>query len=413
MVAILLYAASSIKFFDRDPLSQQVGPQGPIQLFVLAIVTLTLIVTVRRYSQRVIAPSSAKAFLVFGAIAIVSSVFSFYPLLSLAKGLAFLLVCGIAVLACSAFRPAQVLKYLYYAFTTILATELVVKFAGGWPLLDVDDYSGRSKLSLFGLHPTLLGELSSITLLLGFLLSKRPPVYCQGFLLVMAVLSGSRTGSTLLLVVILAAWLASVRLNSRLVSLYCGLACGLMLVLIGSQMNDHLSADIAAITRPLYGDTLSRDVSTLDGRTDVWDAATPALARSVILGYGLGGARDVLVNNSSKYWVAGDAHNAFVELTLGGGFLAVLIFLLGWAGAARLAWRSRGSLRIGTLAVYAYIAGFGIVAPDLTNLQALATFLIITVDMMVSEEFTVSRSQVLRANIAVASEEPLENPACT
>jgi len=415
MLAIFLYAASSIKFFDRDPLSQQVGPQGPIQLGVLVFAALALFVSIHRHGRELVVPSSAKAFLAFGAVAAVSSLFSFYPLLSFAKGLAFLLVCGIAILASSAFRPAQVLKYLYYSFAIILAVELVVKFGGGFPLFDVDDYSGRARLSLFGLHPLLLGELSSITLLSGFLLSKRPPLYCQVFLLVMAIASGSRTGSTFLIVAVLAVLLASVPLHPpRLVSLYCCLGCVLMLLLlVGSQTNDRLSEEIASITRPLYGDTLSRDFPTLNGRTDVWDAAAPALAHSLLLGYGLGGARDVLVNHTSWDWVAGDAHNAFVELALGGGFPALLIFLLGWAGAVWRAWRLRGSLRVGTLVLYAYIAGFGIVAPDLTNLQALCTFLIITVDAMVGEEFAASRAQLLLASIAAASKEPLENPACT
>ena len=415
MLAIFSYAASLVKFFDRDPLNPQVGPQGPIELSVLVLLALVLFVTVRRYSQRMVVPSSAKAFIAFGAVAVVSSLFSFYPLLSFAKGLSFILTCGVAILASSAFRPAQVLRYLYYSFTIILVTELIVKLAGGWPLLDVDEYSGRARLSLFGLHPTLLGELSSITLLSGFLLSKRPPLYCQVFLFALAIASGSRTGSTLLAVVVLVILLGSVRRHPpRVLSLYCGLGCVLMLLLlVGSQMSDRLSPDIVSITRPLYGDTLADDVSTLNGRTDVWNAAAPALEHSVLLGYGLGGARDVLVHNTSKYWVAGDAHNAYVELILGGGFPAVLVFLLGWACAAWRAGRSHGSLRIGTLAIYAYIAGFGVVSPDLTNLQALCTFLIITVDAMVGEELAASRAQLLLASIAAASKEPLENPART
>ena len=408
MVAIFLYAASSIKFFDRDPLSQNVGPQGPMQLLVLVFAVLALFVTFHRHRQDLVAPSSAKAVLVFGAIAVVSSLFSFYPLLSFAKGLAFLLTCGVAILACSAFSPAQVLKCLYYSFAIILAIELVVKSAGGWPLFDVDEYAGRARLSLFGLHPTLLGELSSITLLTGFLLPRRPPLYWQAFLFVMAIASGSRTGITLMVVAVLAVLFATVRLVPRLVSLYCALGCVLMvLLLVIGLMSTGVSEEIVSITRPLYGDTLTREVDTLNGRTDVWDAAVPALEHSVLLGYGLGGARDALVYRTSRDWVAGDAHNAFVELALGGGFPALFIFLFGWAAAAWRAWRSRSSLRIGALALYVYIAGFGVVAPDLTSLQALGTFLIITVDVMVGDEFATSRTHLLLADPPGATQDPL------
>jgi hypothetical protein len=413
MVAVFLYAASTMKFFDRDPLSQQVGPQGPIQLVVLIAIILAFAVTIRRYAQRVIIPSSAYAYLTFGVFALVSSAFSFYPLLSFSKGVAFLLACAAAILACSLFRAADVIKYLYYSFTIILAAQLVIKVATGFPVLSFDETSGRTSLNLAGLHPTLLGELSSVVLLSGLLLRKRPPLYCQAFLFVMAVLSGSRTGSTLLFVAIVITWLLSVRLDPRFVSLYCGLGCFLVLLLIGALMSDRLSSGIVALTRPLYGDTVSRDVSSLDGRTDVWDAAAPALAHSIILGYGLGGARDALVNNTSKFWVAGDSHNAYVELALAGGLFAVLIYLTGWAVAVWRASRSRGALRVGALAVYIYIAAFGVVAPDLTNLQALCTFLIITTDALVCQELAFSRSKLAFAVPAPVNQQPLESPAGT
>jgi O-antigen ligase len=183
-----------------------------------------------------------------------------------------------------------------------------------------------------------------------------------------------------------------------------------LVLLVGIQIND-LPSDVASISRPLYGDTLATDLPGLNGRTDVWDAAEPVVAHSIFLGYGLGGARDVLVKNSSWDWVAGDAHNALIDLILGGGLFAVLIFLLGWAGAARRAWRSRGSLHIGALAIYAYIAGFGIVAPNLTNLQGLSTFLIITIDTMVCAELALSRARSLERESASFAEAFLENPA--
>jgi O-antigen ligase len=412
MVAIFLYAASLIKFFDRDPLSPQVGPQGPIELAVLVVVALALLVTVRRHSLSVWVPPSAKAFLMFGVIAAVSAPFSFYPTLSFAKALAFILTCAVAILASNASRPAQILKYLYYSIVIILAIDLAVKVAGGGALMDLDDYSGRERLFLFGMYPTSLGQLSSFTMLSGFLLTRRPPLYCQAFLFVMAILSGSRTGTTLLLIAVLGILLASIRFNPKVVSLACGLACGLVvLLLVGSQINDHLSVEVGSLIRPLYGDMPGQEVSTLNGRTDVWDAAAPALAHCFFLGYGLGGARDVLVNNTSKHWVAGDAHNAYVEIALGAGFPAAFICLFGWAGAARRAWQSPGSLRIGAIAVYAFIAGYGVVAPDLTDLQGLATFLIITVDALVGEQLAVSRGQALLANLAAPNRQAFESPA--
>ena len=114
------------------------------------------------------------------------------------------------------------------------------------------------------------------------------------------------------------------------------------------------------------------------------------ISRSMLLGYGLGGSRDVLLKNTSWAWEAGDTHNALLDLILGGGVPATLLYLLGWAWAVRRAWRSQGFMRIGALGIYVYIAGYGIVSPNLTNLQALATFLMITVDALVCAEFSSS-----------------------
>ncbi len=289
-LVIFLYAASLIKFFDRDPMSPQIGLQGPIELAVLIIGALTLLVVFHRGCWKLVVTPSAKAFIAFGVIAVASSAFSFYPLLSFAKGLSFILVCGIAILATSLFGSAQVIKYLYYSILIILAIELVVKLAGGGPLLETDDYSGRLRLSLFGLHPTLLGELSGVALLSSVLLPKKPPLYCQVFLFALNIAADSRTSSTLLVVILLAIWLASLRHDLRFVSICCCIGSFLaVVVLVGIQTNYRPSADIASISRPLYGDTLATDLPSLNGRTDVWDAAAPLVAHSIFLGYGLGG----------------------------------------------------------------------------------------------------------------------------
>jgi O-antigen ligase len=410
---MVMYAVSLIKFYWRDPLSTQVGPQGFIELALLIMAAFTLLLAFRRRYWKLVVTPSAKAFLAFGAIAVASSVFSFYPLLSFAKGLSFILVCAIAIVASSGFGSAKVLQYLYYSIVIILALELVVKLAGGWPLFDIDDWSGRARLALFGLHPTLLADLSAVTLLSSLLLFKRPPLYCQVFLLAINIAAGSRTSSALLIVIHLAIRLVSLRPTLRFVFINCCLGSLLAVLWVGVQTNYRPSVDIASIGQPLYGDKLEEDLPSLNGRTDVWDAAAPLVSHSLLLGYGMGGSRDVLINNTSRRWVAGDAHNAFIELILAGGLPAVVVFFLGWAGAARRAWRSRGSLHIGALGMYAYIAGFGIVSPNLIDLQGLSTFLIIIIDAMVCAEFALSHARNPNRGHVSFPEEFLENSAST
>lgn len=414
---MFLYAVSLIKFFLRDPAGADVGPQGPIELALLTASALLLLPAFYRRDWKLFVSPSAKAFVAFGAIAVVSSPFSYYPLLSSVKGLSFILVCGIAVVASSAFGSSQVIKYLYYSIFIVLLVGLVLKLRDGGPLLDIDDYSGRARFTMFALHPSMLADLCAVTLLSSFLMAKRPPLYCQAFLLALNIAGGSRTGTAVLVVVLLAIGLASVRLTFRSSGvLFVGCCLGFFLalaMLVAIHSQNHPSSEITSIGQSIYGDKLDEDVSTLNGRTDVWDAAAPMISHSILLGYGLGGSRDVLLKNTSWAWEAGDAHNALIDLILGAGFPGMLVYLFGWAGAARRAWRSRGFVHIGALGIYAYILGYGIVSPNLTNLQGLATFLIITVDAMVCAELYSVHAQSRVSKIAALSGEPLENPAGT
>lgn len=414
-LVIFLYACSLIKFFDRNPLSIHVGFEGPLELSVLAVAAVTFFAFVHKRKQNLIVPPSAKAFLLFGVIAMASSVFSFYPLLSFAKGVSFVLVCVVAILASNAIGTTKIVQYLYHSVVVVLAVDLVVKLAGGGPLLQIDNYSGRAHLSLFGLHPTLLGELTAVTLLSSFVLPRKPWLGYQVFLLAMNIASDSRASTISLGVILCAVWLASVWHRPRFVVFLC-CALGSLLALflyVGAQTNGRPSADIASVLQPIYGKTFVRDIPNLDGRTNVWDAAAPAVAHCTFLGYGLGGARNVLVDNSSWTWVAGDAHNSLINLILGGGMPAVVVLLFGWAGAARRAWRVQGSLRMAAMGVFVFIAAFGIVAPNLTNLQGVSTLLIVTIDFMLCEKLAITRAECLQHAEAPSVEKFLENPAST
>jgi hypothetical protein len=108
------------------------------------------------------------------------------------------------------------------------------------------------------------------------------------------------------------------------------------------------------------------------------------------LGFGFDGARDALVKGTS--WGAGNAHNSLLELILAGGLPATVVFIFGWASSARHAWISRSWLRLRALGIYGYIAAFGMSASNLTYLQYLAVFLIITLDSKLYAEFMVVRS---------------------
>ena len=394
-VSIALYGVSLIKFYVRDPLVAETGPQGPLELALVILACLAAALAFREGSGNLSFPFPAKAFAVFGALAVVSSIFSYYPLLSFLKGVSFLLVCGIAVLATSAFRSRVILTYLYYLIVILLVAGCVAKLAGGNSLLLIDDYSGRARFSLFAWHPGTLADLSALTLLSGLLLAKRPPLYCQAVLFAINIATAARASSLLLIAVLVAIGLASARLNPRFLLLCCGAGSLLTIGMMFAAHKDYRPADLGLLGQGLYGDKLDQDLTTLSGRTEVWSAAAPLLSHCLFLGYGLEGARDVLFNNTT--WGAGNTHNSLIDLILSGGIPATFVYLLGWAIAARRAWRSQGLLRLAALGTYAYLAGFGMVSPNLTYLQGLASFLILTIDALVRAEFSLRESASQRA----------------
>jgi hypothetical protein len=385
-LAMFLYGVSLVKFYVREPLAAQIGLQGPIELAFVILAGLTMLAAFRRRYWKLRLTPSAKAFAAFGGIAAASSVFSYFPPLSFLKGLSFLLVCGMAVVASCAFGSMHIIKCLYYSIIIILVAGFIAKLAEGESLLDIDDYSGRARFTLFAWHPGTLADLCALMLLSSLLLPKRPPLFCQIFLFAINVATASRASTALLVVILLPIGLPSVRFNRRFLFLCCCLGSLLALAMLVVAQKHYRSTDIVSIGQGLYGDKLDEDLTTLSGRKEVWNVSEPLISHSMLLGYGLDGTRDVLIKSTS--WAAGNAHNSLIDLILTGGFPATLVFLLGWAAAARHAWQSRGFLRIGALGTYAYIAGFGIVSPNLTYLQGLASFLILTIDAMVCADFS-------------------------
>lgn len=389
VVAMLLYSVSLVKFYVRNPLAEQTGPQGPIELSLVILAGVTLLAAFRRPRWKLWWTPSAKAFLAFGALAALSSLFSYYPLLSLLKGFSFLLVCGIAVLASSAFRTEQVIKSSYYCIVIILLIGLILKLAGSAPYLAIDGYSGRARFTMFAWHPGTLADLCAMTMLSSFLLPRRPPIWCQAFLFAINIAAASRASSAVLVLILIAIGAASVRLTPRFLFLGCCLGAMFALAMLAAVQKQYDYGDVVSIGQGLYGDKLDQDLTTFSGRREVWGIAQPLISHSLLLGYGLDGARNVLIQNAS--WDAGNTHNSLIDLILAGGFPATLVFLFGWAGAARRAWRSPGLLRTGAIAMYAYVACFGIVSPNLTYLQGLATFLILTIDAAVCAERSPAR----------------------
>ena len=407
-LAMLLYAISMMKFYIRDPLSSQKGPQGVIEVLLVTGASVALVPALRALRYRLFVPPVAKVFLIFGGLAAISSIFSYDPILSFVKSLSLLLVCGIAVTASSAFGPARVLRSFFYAVILVLAAGLIYKLASARPWFVIDSYSGRARLWLFELTPMPLADLCALTLLTSFVLPNRPSIYLQMLPFAVNIATAVRA-SSLLLILVLVIWAAAIRSTFRVVLIYSFLGFLATATIWAGLQQPHQSLGLGRIAESLYGNQFDRDLSTFSGRTEVWKVAEPLISESLILGYGIDGFRDVLLKQTS--WPAGNAHNSLLELLLTGGLPATLVVLFGWAGSARRAWLSGKRLRLRTLGIYGYMVLFGITAPNVTETQCVGMFLIITIDALLYAQFSpASKPDVALMRVLKSEEVEKDNP---
>ena len=73
----------------------------------------------------------------------------------------------------------------------------------------------------------------------------------------------------------------------------------------------------------------AQTLASLDGRTPVWEASLDAISMRPLLGYGYSvGARNAIRDRwRNARWVAPHAHNEFIEATLDGGVVALVLVL--------------------------------------------------------------------------------------
>jgi O-antigen ligase len=124
-----------------------------------------------------------------------------------------------------------------------------------------------------------------------------------------------------------------------------------------------LGAAIVFLVPDLLVAALGRDL-TLTGRTDIWEAAAPAVAAQPWLGYGY--YAFWLPENGPAYWVreavawqVASAHSSWLELALGMGRIGVLLFALQLIATLRRGWGALFDARAGLWAP-AFLAAFAL-----------------------------------------------------
>lgn len=386
VVATCAYALATAKFETRDAVSTDTGAQAYIELALLGVSLLAAAIPTLRRQELYPHPTPlVGGLLAFGVLAIVSSMFSFWALLSVVKGCLFLAVVSIAFLLCTTRPPGVILRYLYLSLAALVFVALCVKLTSGEPLFDVDTYSGRMRFSLLAWHPIALADLAALMMLIGRLSTPRAHWTGQLMLFALVLLTGSRAVGACLVLVLAATALWQYRRDVRFVA-FLGLSASILAFVAWIAVTMQVGLDSGrarGLVAGFYGDYFSDDISTLNGRTDVWSQSGSLLANTVIFGYGMDGTRAALI---SDFEWAGHSHNAYLELLLASGFPGLVCFMTAWGAAVFHVRKASAEAKPLLLGVHAYIFLGGLTDPNLTGLQCLSVFLLVCLDALVRSE---------------------------
>ncbi len=330
-IAAFAYAVSMHKFAFRDFLASNVGIQGFIEAAGICGAFLCVLIATWKLKRDRLSLTPV-AFAIFGLFAIASSVRSYDPRLSAVKGMLLLVVLATGSVIIQAGLGRRYFRSLYYSYCSLLVIGIIVGiiFRDRYPLVSVIEYSGRTRVSVFDTFPGVMGEECLLLLLVAPLTGARIGLVSQFFLVVMNLLAAGKTHSALLILVLIARFIYAARKWPALKSLAVCFGIASIVTLSAGAVSlvdpGRVSRLIDRGTKSIYGSGVTEDISTLDGRLDLWEESVKLLRSGALIGYGFDGARDAMIKVAE--W-SGSSHNGYLEIALAGGLTGSAIFFVG------------------------------------------------------------------------------------
>jgi hypothetical protein len=372
-VTIFCYLLSGQALGTRDPTGTSLGWDVYTELS-LFLVSITIAWAVWLRHGALPRPSHFPwSFLIFGLIALFSSVRSFWPPLSIVKGCLFCLVLLLAELLCNTFSPAAILRATYYGVIGVFTAAILVgiAFPDIYPLTAIGE-SDRQRLALFTYTHGDFAYMTGLAFFIGRLPAIRARWYFQAFLVGLTVASGSRACTSALIVIWVVIKLCGARTFPLRISAAGAAAVMIALVLENSGLSG-LGASIHNSLQTFYGsDVVEQSPWELSGRVELWQGAVGTLQNCALLGFGFDGAREQLLRILP--W-AGEAHNGFLELFLAAGGAGLLSFLAGCISAIRSSFKSKTGRS--ALAIYCLLVIVASTGSSFTIFQYFGVFLIL------------------------------------
>jgi O-antigen ligase len=382
LVLILCYLFSGQALDVRDPLGHSLGWHIYAQLILFGFSLVAAMILWRKSGRALKQSPPLVGFAIFGAMVVISSVRSFWPPLSLVKGVMFCLVLLLAEMLCATFDSVRILRSIYHGTIVVFGIALVMGLLlpDQYPLILSPELE-RQRLALFSYQHGDFAYMTGMGVFLGRLPQVRGRWYCQLFLLVLTIASGSRSCAVAVCAVWAAAKLYEIESTNLRVAASCAFAAIAVLAVFGVESGAFagIGGEVYERLAGFYGSgALEQSPAELSGRLELWTAAAGIFQQCVLVGFGFDGARDQLVRLEA--W-AGGPHNGVFELLLAGGLPATMAFLAGWLSAIRSSFKWKDGRS--QLALHAFLLAVAGTGPSFTAFQALAVLLFICMSALV------------------------------
>jgi O-antigen ligase len=287
----------------------------------------------------------------YAGIALMSTLWSAAPVLTLVRAGQLMVVSGVAIAAVRMLTPAGA---LWTACTSVAVYAIACSVIGPtfpWAS-EFGDAADRVRFAWFSAHPISVGTLTGIAALgllsTAFWTSPHRrgrflgiPLYWHAAPL-LAILVFTNSRGPLLSFVVGVCTLAFLRLHraARIPLLLVIAALLLVMIAGGPHLQEWIvsaSMQDSALNRIFFQGQSAEGLLTLNGRLDLWADLAPSMAERPLLGYGYQASRATLLDLAS--W-AGYAHNALMQTLLDLGLAGTVALGLIVAVALSAALRS-------------------------------------------------------------------------
>jgi O-antigen ligase len=266
-------------------------------------------------------------------------------------------------------------RWLYRTLVLILGLAVLATAAlGKDALLYIDEHTGRRYITILATHPSTVADLVAVAFLLGKITRPRPHWATQTVLLVLNLALGSKTSTAILLFIVILSIAVRLPRAVRAVLILTAGASAVAAIMVASTSGYSLGDAALDALQPIYGNRMSEEAATLDGRTELWQVSAELVLRHPLLGFGFDGARRELL--ASVPW-AGHSHNGIVEMLLAGGVLGTMLGLAGWGASATACLRMPANMRWPLISVHLYLFVVALDNPIPMTTQFLGVFLIV------------------------------------